>query len=70
MVIDFGVQVIVIAALALAVLLVCYTVYLRIRQETFTEKRFNFVALWSCSVVALFALHAVVNIPIIEAVLA
>ena len=65
-----GLQILVITALALAVLLVCYTFYVRIRQSTFTEKRFNFVALWSCSVVVVLALHVVVNIPIIESILA
>ena len=67
---SIGIQVLAITALVLTFLLVCYTVYIRVRQSTFTEKRFNFVALWSCSAVALLALHAVVSIPIIESVLA
>lgn len=70
MVLDIGVAILVIAALALALFLVFYTFYVRIRQSTFTEKRFNFVALWSCTAVAFLAIHAAVNIPIIEAALA
>jgi hypothetical protein len=70
MVTSIGIQVLVIAVLTLTLLLVCYTVYVRVRQSTFTEKRFNFVALWSCSVVALIAIQGVLNIPIIESVLA
>ncbi len=35
--------------IALSLLLAFYAAYIRIRQTTYTEKRFNFVALWSCT---------------------
>jgi len=70
MIVSVGLQIMIIAALALTLLLVGYTVYVRVRQSTFTEKRFNFVALWSCIAVVTIALQVVFNIPIIEALFA
>jgi hypothetical protein len=70
MVLTLGLQILVILVLGLAALLVAYTVYVHVRQSTFTEKRFNFVALWSCIVIVTITLHVIFNIPIIESVLA
>jgi hypothetical protein len=38
MIASIGIQVLVIAVLTLTLMLVCYTVYVRVRQSTFTEK--------------------------------
>jgi NACHT domain len=36
-------------AIFVSLVLAGYAIYVRIRQSTYTEKRFNFVALWACT---------------------
>jgi len=45
-----GLQGITLLGLSLFVLLLAFAAYVKIKQTTYTEKRFNFVALWSCIV--------------------
>lgn len=42
----------------LAIFLIAYLIYIRFQQHTYTERRFNFVALWSCTTLATAAIMA------------
>ena len=58
-----GIQLLLLLATLLALLLAAYAIYVRISQHRYTEKRFNFVALWSCIGVTSLGLLHIANIP-------
>ena len=60
---SLGLQILLFFGLFLAILLTAYMVYVRISQNRYTEKRFNFLALWSCTTMIGLALFHVFNIP-------
>ncbi len=55
-------QMLALLALVLGLLLGAFAIYVRIRQSTYTEKRFGFYAFLSCSLLATTTLFAVFNV--------
>jgi len=48
-------------AASLLILLLLYAIWVRIKQSTYTEKRFNFVALWACTSLVVTAVTLTAN---------
>lgn len=44
----FGLQIFGLVTVGLTILLAAYAVYVRVRSSVYTERRFSFVALWTC----------------------
>ena len=58
-----GVQILCFVAILLAIFLFAYLFYVRISQKRYTEKRFNFIALWSCVSMVSLGLLYISNVP-------
>jgi hypothetical protein len=56
-----GLQIFALVTLALTILLAAYAIYVRIRSSTYTERKFSFVALWSCASVIAAAFLSVTD---------
>lgn len=58
----FGIQIFALVAIALSLLLAAFAAYVRIRANTYTEKRFSFVALWACTSIVSVAFLSVTDV--------
>lgn len=62
----FGLQIFALLAIALTILLAAYALYVRIRSNTYTERRFSFVALWSCVTIISAAFFSISDVQLLS----
>jgi hypothetical protein len=61
-----GLQIFALVAIGLTILLAAYALYVRIRSSTYTERKFSFVALWSCATVMSAAFLSVTDVQLLS----